>query len=104
MRVRSLSKLYSAGLDKLINSQYSISKGNSLAARIAGHQRRRMFARFLSLSGVHSNDTIIDIGVTGNPEYEHSNYLLHVCGIHVWTFYFVPVLGILFLMEAQRKT
>jgi hypothetical protein len=63
-------------LAKSINAQYSVKKTNSLAAKVAGRQRRRMFARFLALSGVLADDTIVDIGVTGDPEYEHSNYLL----------------------------
>jgi ubiquinone/menaquinone biosynthesis C-methylase UbiE len=34
-----------------------------------------MFARFLSTSGVRPDDTIVDIGATGDRTYQHSNYL-----------------------------
>lgn len=58
-----------------INSQYSVAAADSLAARLAALQRRRMFARFLSASGVRPDDTVVDVGAAGDRAYEHSNYL-----------------------------
>ncbi len=58
-----------------MNSQYSVAGAGSLPVRLAAHQRRRMFARFLESLAVGETDTIIDVGVTGEPVYEHSNYL-----------------------------
>lgn len=34
-----------------------------------------MFARFLSASGIRPDDTIVDVGATGDHSYQHSNYL-----------------------------
>lgn len=34
-----------------------------------------MFARFIDALGVGAGDTIVDVGVTGEPAYESSNYL-----------------------------
>jgi hypothetical protein len=59
-----------------INARYSVSAADSLPARIGGYQRRRMFARFLSASGVRADDTIVDVGATSDREDEYSNYLL----------------------------
>ena len=58
-----------------INAQYSVAAPGSLPARLAGYQTRRMFARFLSVSGVGPDDTIVDVGASSSQEYEHSNYL-----------------------------
>jgi len=58
-----------------ISSQYSVAAPNSLAARLAGYQRRRMFLRFLALTETGPTDTIIDVGATGDRSYDHSNYL-----------------------------
>ena len=58
-----------------VNAQYNVAAPDSLAARLAGYQRRRMFNRFVSASGVSADDTIIDVGVTSDRGYEHSNYL-----------------------------
>lgn len=58
-----------------VNAQYNVAAPNSLAARLAGYQRRRMFERFLTASGVRAGDTIIDVGATSDRGYEHSNYL-----------------------------
>ena len=56
------------------NAQYNIAAPGSLAVRIAGHQRRKMFDRFLTI-GIASSDTILDVGVTSDRSYDHSNYL-----------------------------
>jgi ubiquinone/menaquinone biosynthesis C-methylase UbiE len=58
-----------------INSLYSVAAPDSLPARLGVYQRRRVFARFLSASGVRPDDTIIDVGATGDRAYAHSNYL-----------------------------
>ncbi|MGH9518951.1 MAG: class I SAM-dependent methyltransferase, partial [Terriglobales bacterium] len=58
-----------------LNAQYNIAAPNSLAARIAAHQRRRMYERFVAELGITLNDTIIDVGATSDRTYDHSNYL-----------------------------
>ncbi|TAL01793.1 MAG: class I SAM-dependent methyltransferase [Rhodospirillaceae bacterium] len=57
-----------------INAQYNVAKAGSLPVRIAGHQRQKMYREFLDL-GVGTSDTILDIGVTSDQSYAHSNYL-----------------------------
>ncbi len=56
------------------NAQYNLAAAGSLPVRIAGHQRRKMYREFLAL-GVSAADTILDIGVTSDRSYGHSNYL-----------------------------
>jgi hypothetical protein len=58
-----------------VSSQYNVAAPHSLAARLARYQRRRMYLRFMALSGIGSADTIIDVGVTSDRSYDHSNYL-----------------------------
>jgi Methyltransferase domain len=48
---------------------------NSIPARLADYQRRRMFQRFLGAFGTSSQQTIVDIGVTNNETYALDNYL-----------------------------
>jgi ubiquinone/menaquinone biosynthesis C-methylase UbiE len=57
-----------------VNKQYNVSAPGSLAARIAGYQRRKMFRAFL-VTGVAASDTILDVGATSDRTYDHSNYL-----------------------------
>jgi hypothetical protein len=57
-----------------VNAQYNIAAAGSLAVRIASYQRRKMFRAFLA-TGVTSSDTILDVGVTSDRSYDHSNYL-----------------------------
>jgi ubiquinone/menaquinone biosynthesis C-methylase UbiE len=57
-----------------VNAQYNIAAPGSLAVRIAGYQRRKMFRAFLGL-GISSADTILDVGATSDRSYDHSNYL-----------------------------
>lgn len=59
----------------LPNAQYNVAKPDSLAVRIAAHQRRRMFAAFLDATGITQADTILDVGATSDRTYSHSNYL-----------------------------
>lgn len=56
------------------NKQYNVAKADSLPVRIAGYQRRRMFARFLKSSGIAASDTVLDVGVTAERTYDSSNY------------------------------
>jgi methyltransferase family protein len=58
----------------LANPQYNVAAPGSLAARIAGYQRRKMFRAFIAL-GITASDTILDVGVTSDRSYDHSNYL-----------------------------
>jgi hypothetical protein len=60
-----------------VNAQYNLAAPDSLPIRIAAYQRRRMFDVFLSITGVQPQDTILDIGVTSDRTYSHSNYLEH---------------------------
>lgn len=57
------------------NSQYNVAAADSIPVRIATYQRRKMYARFLSECAVAAEDTILDVGVTSDRSYEHSNYL-----------------------------
>ena len=54
---------------------YNVAKPDSLPVRIAAHQRRRMFDAFLKATGIREADTILDVGVTSDQTYAHSNYL-----------------------------
>jgi ubiquinone/menaquinone biosynthesis C-methylase UbiE len=56
------------------NAQYNVAAPGSLAIKIAGYQRRKMFEAFLTV-GITTNDTILDVGVTSDRSYGHSNYL-----------------------------
>ncbi|MGH6981681.1 MAG: methyltransferase domain-containing protein [Stellaceae bacterium] len=56
-----------------LNAQYNLARAESLAARIARHQRRKMYRAFLDLDA--GSGTILDIGVTSDRSYDHSNYL-----------------------------
>jgi ubiquinone/menaquinone biosynthesis C-methylase UbiE len=57
------------------NAQYNVAAADSLPVKIAAHQRRRMFARFLADTGVGADDTVLDVGATSERTYEASNYL-----------------------------
>lgn len=57
------------------NAQYNVASANSLAVRVAAHQRRKMFNRFIVNIGVRSHETILDVGVTSDNTYPASNYL-----------------------------
>jgi hypothetical protein len=57
------------------NAQYNVAAPNSLPSRVAAGARRRMFERFLDLSGIRARDTVLDVGATSDKLYDHSNYL-----------------------------
>jgi hypothetical protein len=57
------------------NAQYNVAAPDSLAVRLAAHQRRKMFARFLADTGVAADEAVLDIGVTSDTSYQASNYL-----------------------------
>jgi len=57
------------------NAQYNVAAANSLPVRVAAHQRRKMFARFLADTGVAADELILDVGVTSDRTYQASNYL-----------------------------
>jgi hypothetical protein len=56
------------------NAQYNLAAPDSVAVRLAGYQRRRMFDRFLAVMAPAPDDTILDIGVTSDRSYPSSNY------------------------------
>jgi ubiquinone/menaquinone biosynthesis C-methylase UbiE len=57
------------------NAQYNVAAADSLPVKIAAHQRRKMFARFLADTGANADDTVLDVGATSERTYEASNYL-----------------------------
>jgi hypothetical protein len=57
------------------NAQYNLAAPDSLAARVAGSARRRMYQRFLAATGIRPEETLLDVGVTSDQTYESSNYL-----------------------------
>jgi len=57
------------------NAQYNLATPDSLAIRVAGTMRRRMYARLLQRGSLTPDDTILDVGVTSDRSYESSNYL-----------------------------
>jgi hypothetical protein len=58
-----------------INAQYNLAKPASLPVKIAGRQRRKMFDSFIKSMKIAPVDTILDVGVTSDRSYDHSNYL-----------------------------
>lgn len=57
------------------NAQYNVAAADSLPVRVAAHQRRKMFARFLSDTGIAAHESVLDVGVTSDRSYQASNYL-----------------------------
>ena len=56
------------------NGQYNLAAPNSLPARIADYQRRKMFSAFIDFAQPSAADTVLDIGATSDRAYGHSNY------------------------------
>ena len=61
--------------EKIPNKQYNLASPNSIPVRIAGHQRRIMYDRFIIETGIGEQDTVLDVGVTADRSYDSSNYL-----------------------------
>jgi hypothetical protein len=58
-----------------VNAQYNLAAPDSIPIKIAAYQRRRMFDVFLATTGIQAQDTLLDLGVTSDQTYSHSNYL-----------------------------
>lgn len=58
-----------------VNAQYNVASSDSLAVKIAAHQRRKMYQAFLRVSAITVEDTLLDVGATSDQSYSHSNYL-----------------------------
>jgi len=58
-----------------VNAQYNVASSDSLAVKIAAHQRRKMYLAFLRVSAICDEDTLLDVGATSDQSYSHSNYL-----------------------------
>lgn len=58
-----------------VNRQYNVAAANSLPVKVAHRQRLKMYSRFQAAAAPSEADTIIDVGVTSDREYDHSNYL-----------------------------
>jgi hypothetical protein len=58
-----------------VNAQYNVATPHSLPIRVATHQRRKMFKTFLETTQIAESNTILDVGVTSDRSYDHSNYL-----------------------------
>jgi ubiquinone/menaquinone biosynthesis C-methylase UbiE len=59
----------------IINAQYNLARPESAPIKIAKHQRRKMFESFVNHMRPEVRDTILDVGVTTDQSYDHSNYL-----------------------------
>lgn len=57
------------------NAQYNVAAPGSLPVRIASRQRRVMFDAFVRQAAPDPSDSILDVGVTSDQSYDHSNYL-----------------------------
>lgn len=57
------------------NAQYNVARSGSLPVRIAAHQRQKMYRAFLDAMAPGAPDSILDVGVTSDRTYSHSNYL-----------------------------
>ena len=58
-----------------VAAQYNVAAPRSIPARVAHIMRRRMFEMFLLRTRIAANDSVIDVGVTSDQSYDHSNYL-----------------------------
>ena len=58
-----------------VNAQYNIAAPDSIPIKLAARQRRKMYDIFLSVTGIQEQDTVLDLGVTCDRTYSHSNYL-----------------------------
>jgi ubiquinone/menaquinone biosynthesis C-methylase UbiE len=60
-----------------VNAQYTLAAPGSISIKIAVYQRRKMFDAFLTATGIQQQDTVLDLGVTSDQAFSHSNYLEH---------------------------
>lgn len=60
-----------------VNAQYNVAAPGSIPVRIAAFQRRRMYKAFLATTTIGEEDTVLDLGVTSDRDYDHSNYFVH---------------------------
>lgn len=56
------------------NAQYNVAAADSLPARVAAWQRRHMYAAFVRALAPTAEETVLDVGVTSDQGYSHSNY------------------------------
>jgi hypothetical protein len=56
------------------NAQYNLAAPESLPVRVAARVRRRMFEAFMAEFEPSGSETVLDIGVTSDQTYIHSNY------------------------------
>jgi len=56
------------------NAQYNLAAPESLPVRVAARVRRRMFEAFLAEFKPGDKETVLDLGVTSDQTYIHSNY------------------------------
>ncbi|HMF44808.1 MAG TPA: methyltransferase domain-containing protein [Polyangia bacterium] len=57
------------------NAQFNLAAPDSLTARVATRARRRMYERFLALTALRPEESLLDVGATSDQTYESSNYL-----------------------------
>jgi hypothetical protein len=95
-----------------INAQYNIAEPESIHIKIAAHQRRKMFKRFITDTGIRQDDTVLDVGVTCDQSYSHSNYLelwypykqcITACGLDDATFLEEMYAGLKFVRADGRN-
>lgn len=58
-----------------VNAQYNLAEPDSIPIKLAAYQRRKMYEIFLSTTRIQKQDTVLDLGVTSDRTYTHSNYL-----------------------------
>lgn len=56
-------------------ARYSLAGPHSISSKIMAHQRRRMFAKFLAATEIQRDHTLLDLGVSSDRSYPHSNFL-----------------------------
>jgi hypothetical protein len=61
-------------MTKTPNAQYNLAAPESLVTRITSRVRRRMFDLFIAEFAPDASETVLDVGVTSDRTYEHSNY------------------------------
>ena len=61
-------------MDNQPNAQFNFAAPDSLAVRVATTVRHRMFENFMTELAPKPSDRVLDIGVTSDQTYEHSNY------------------------------